>query len=143
MMQKVQKRIRNKKGFTLVELIVVIAILAILVMIAVPRFGSATEAAEIRTVQSNHRTLVSASQMYYAQNLQWPGVDEQDADGNVDMGDNVAWMNNFVDVDDFGEPGTYELGWEDGDFTIRSWHGGGDYDDAPDDTKWEWTSATQ
>lgn len=41
------KRLHNKKGFTLIELIVVIAILAILALIAIPRFAGFTDKAKM------------------------------------------------------------------------------------------------
>ncbi|MGV8148615.1 MAG: prepilin-type N-terminal cleavage/methylation domain-containing protein, partial [Alkaliphilus sp.] len=47
------KKINNKKGFTLIELIIVIAIIAILMIIAVPRFAGFTDRAEDRMAESN------------------------------------------------------------------------------------------
>lgn len=58
--------IKNQKGFTLVELVVVIAILCILAGIAIPRFMSATETARGAKTVADLRTLESAAVMYYA-----------------------------------------------------------------------------
>ncbi|WP_306288580.1 type II secretion system protein [Phascolarctobacterium faecium] len=58
--------IKNQKGFTLVELVVVIAILGILAGIAIPRFMSATETARGAKTVADLRTLESAAVMYYA-----------------------------------------------------------------------------
>ncbi len=55
---------RNKSGFTLVELIVVVAVLGILVAIAVPVYTSNTEAAKIATDQANLATLNSVTGLY-------------------------------------------------------------------------------
>ncbi len=51
---------KNKKGFTLIELIVVIAILAILAAIAIPTFIGVTDNANKTVVLANARTLVSS-----------------------------------------------------------------------------------
>ena len=48
MFKFVNKRLRNRKGFTLIELIVVIAILGILALIAIPRFAGFTDKAKIQ-----------------------------------------------------------------------------------------------
>ena len=50
---------RKKKGFTLVELLVVVAIIAILMLLAIPKFTSQTKGATIRTFEGNVRTLAS------------------------------------------------------------------------------------
>ena len=60
------KFFKNKKGFTLVELVVVIAILGILAGIAIPRFMDATATARGAKIVADMRTLESAETMYYA-----------------------------------------------------------------------------
>lgn len=58
----------KRKGFTLVELVVVMAIIGILVLLVVPRFSVMTDSARSRTTEANLRTLVSAYSMYMADN---------------------------------------------------------------------------
>jgi general secretion pathway protein G len=57
---------KNQKGFTLVELVVVIAIVGILAAIAVPKFTSATESANGAKVLADLRTIDSAIAMSIA-----------------------------------------------------------------------------
>lgn len=47
----------NKKGFTLIEMLVVIAIIAILVAIIIPTVMSSTDKAEASTIAANLRSL--------------------------------------------------------------------------------------
>ncbi len=64
--------LKREKGFTLIELMVVILIIAILVAIAVPVFNIARAAAYRRTCQANLRTLDGAVQTYNATEDAWP-----------------------------------------------------------------------
>lgn len=57
---------KSKKGFTLVELMVVIIILGILVAIAIPIYNNVTKSAKENACKANIRTIQSAVQMYQA-----------------------------------------------------------------------------
>ena len=106
MMMKIRKRL-NQKGFTLVELMVVIAILGVLAAIAIPKFGDATATANTAKIQADLRTMDAAIVMYQAQQ----GKDPAEGDVNVlkDAGLLVetptppkgkCFVNTLVDVPD-------------------------------------------
>lgn len=76
-MNKLMNKVRkNKKGFTLIELIVVIAILGILVLLAAPRFLGYTKDAKVATMQADAKVLANAALVYNIDNEDdWPVVD--------------------------------------------------------------------
>lgn len=64
--QKQEVANKKRKGFTLVELGAVLAILAVLMMLIVPRFTAATDNSKITVAEANQRAIVSAVQLYMA-----------------------------------------------------------------------------
>ena len=58
------KFMKSKKGFTLVELMIVVVIMAILVAVAVPIFSAVTKNAQEKTCNSNKREIISQVSNY-------------------------------------------------------------------------------
>lgn len=62
----------GRKGFTLLELLIVIAVIAILVGIALPRFKGMQDEGNIAKAKGEMRTLSTAIQSYYIHNNAMP-----------------------------------------------------------------------
>ena len=61
------RKLMSKKGFTLVELMIVIVIMGILVAVAVPVYGAVTKNAEKKTCISNMRDMKSSASTFQMQ----------------------------------------------------------------------------
>jgi prepilin-type N-terminal cleavage/methylation domain-containing protein len=65
------KRFPTPRAFTLIELLIVVAIIAILAAIAVPNFLEAQVRAKVSRVKSDHRTIATSLEAYYVDNNQY------------------------------------------------------------------------
>ncbi len=65
---------RNQEGFTLVELLIVVIILAILAAIIVPQFSAATDDATQSAYDTNIANIRSAIDLYRQQHNAYPGA---------------------------------------------------------------------
>lgn len=63
---------KNKKGFTLVELLVVIAIIGVLAVVAVPALFSNINKAKVASVESDYSSVKSAALSYYSDTNKMP-----------------------------------------------------------------------
>ena len=97
------KRLHSRqKGFTLIELMIVILIIAILVAIAVPVYLAATNSAKRRTCQSNLRTIDSSINAYNGFYDAWPPA------GGVWTVMGAKWLKRSPTCP-AAAPGTYAL----------------------------------
>ena len=67
--------VKNRDGFTLIEMLIVIIILGILAMIIIPQITVSQDDAKVSTVKTNLGGIRSAIELYYAQhNNVYPGL---------------------------------------------------------------------
>ncbi|WP_227765939.1 type II secretion system protein GspG [Zhaonella formicivorans] len=72
MLKWFRKLLKDEKGFTLIELMVVVVIIGILAAIAVPAFSNSSDKAKVSKAKADLRTLESALAVYYAENNFYP-----------------------------------------------------------------------
>lgn len=92
------KQMKNRKGLTLIELLIVVIILGALAAIAIPRMSSSATTAKRRACQTNQGTINSQVELYYANNESWPTLSSFIADANY-----------FPDTPTCPSDGTYSL----------------------------------
>lgn len=74
MMQKIRRQLQNEKGFTLMELMVVIAVIGILAAMVLPKFATATASSQEAKAKADVRTVIGALEIYYADNGRYPAT---------------------------------------------------------------------
>jgi type II secretion system protein G len=84
-----------ERGFTLIELMIVVAIIAILAGILIPNFVNARAQAQTAACESNLRSIATALELYYADNQVYPTASGVAVDQNLLKGTNgVYYLNN-------------------------------------------------
>ena len=77
---------RNRSGFTLIEMLIVIIILGILAMVIIPQITVSTEDAKVSTLKTNLTGIRGTIEVYYAQhNMVYPGM-VKETDGTTATG---------------------------------------------------------
>jgi len=99
--KKMVKKVRNQKGFTLVEILIVVIILAILAGVVIPQFSSSSDEAKLSVLQSDLATMRGAAELYYHQhNSIYPGDVTSNYSGHAT---NAEWLVDqltlYTDVD--------------------------------------------
>ena len=101
MREQLRKRLegRTEEGFTLIELMVVVLIIAILLAIAIPSFLGARKSAQNRSVQSNLRSVLTAEKTYAVDHdgaLTATAADLKAVEPNLQLGTTVAADDGIV-----------------------------------------------
>lgn len=126
----------KEKGFTLIELMVVIAIIAILAAVIAPNAFKAIEKAKASRVVSDYKAIKTGSLGFYADVGQWPenGIDAAEANNGFLVNKNLAgdaipgWDGPYLEKWTSDAPWGGEFTWcntVDGGTGITGFEGGG------------------
>jgi general secretion pathway protein G len=75
---------KRQRGFTLVEILIVVIILAVLAGVVIPQFSSSTEEAKLTVLRSDLSSMRKAVELYYHQhNAVYPGAVESNFSGDA------------------------------------------------------------
>ncbi|MGG7186625.1 prepilin-type N-terminal cleavage/methylation domain-containing protein, partial [Clostridium butyricum] len=74
-LKKKNELMKKKKGFTLVELIIVIAIIAVLAAVAIPKFGAVKKNSNVAADQANAKIIATAVATAVANGDENPATD--------------------------------------------------------------------
>jgi type IV pilus assembly protein PilA len=92
MLEFFHKRMKDDRGFTLIELMVVVLIIAILIAIAIPTFLGLRRRAQDRAAQSDLRNAMTAAKAFYTDDESYaPASGAFDAAAGEDIEPSLNW----------------------------------------------------
>ncbi|KXZ40795.1 type IV pilus assembly protein PilA [Alkalithermobacter thermoalcaliphilus JW-YL-7 = DSM 7308] len=110
MIKTVSKIVKNKKGFTLVELVIVLAILGVIALIAIPRFGTIQEESKRKADIASAAIIGRAAELALANG-------EQESDINLENLVTKGYLDS-VSNPQYKE-GTFEVEVENGKVVVK------------------------
>ena len=106
----IQKRCLLRRGFTLIELMIVVVILGLLATIIMPKILSKPDKARVATARINIRQIMTALALFKSENGRFPttseglealvsnpgGLPDYDPDGYLEKVPLDPWKNNYA-----------------------------------------------
>lgn len=81
--QRLNQKLKKNGGFTLIEMLIVVAIIAILVVVSIPMVGSSLDNAKTQTDAANLRAAKAAGTIEYLTNDGFTSGNYDAADGTI------------------------------------------------------------
>jgi len=96
-----KRRVTNKKGFTLVEILIVVIIMAILAGVMIPQFTSSSDEAKLSTLRTDLVAMRAAIELYYIQHKStYPGANTSNYGGHTTAAEYfVDQLTLYTDID--------------------------------------------
>ncbi len=88
----------NEKGFSLIELLIVVVIIGVVAALAIPAYQRGIIAAENRSVHATMKVMSSSQAMFFSQNQRFARLDELNTLNSNGLGETVGirmYRNNF------------------------------------------------
>jgi general secretion pathway protein G len=143
-------RKRRRRGFTLTELLIVLAILVMLGALVVPRFFGASEKADRQATQTQIGLFRGALEQYKVDTKTFPTTEQGlqallTPPGDADDTTVAGWAGSYLSADALPKDpwgNLYEYEYEEGADFPRIWSWGPDKENDTEDDIRSWTSET-
>jgi general secretion pathway protein G len=122
---KRQRRRKDQRGYSLLELLVVLAIMSLLIAIATPQIMGYFEASKAKTAKIQISNISTALDLYYLANGTYP-TDQQGLKALIEKPEGVTtWDGPYLNradgiIDPWGRPYAYKLPGLHGKFDVSS-----------------------